>query len=230
LADQDEPTASLDMISKDQLASTFLSVKQAAPETVTLLVTHDREFCLRVADSIAVIDRGTMVWSGLTTQLFVEPGDARVYETLGTSVSLFGVMRNGMLHVAGDGHSYPDMELMIRHDASPPERQVTLVAPRNCVKLYKAGTISAGSLDAVLIGGTIMEESIASGGGGFQYNVRLLNGTLWHGIRPSDYKAGGSFTIDSEIQLRIPLPCVRLLRAPGKPERIQREVDNAALR
>jgi len=48
----DEPTASLDMISKDQLAATILSLKRAATKIVVLIVTHDRDFGLRTADKM----------------------------------------------------------------------------------------------------------------------------------------------------------------------------------
>lgn len=53
----DEPTAELDPINTDELASTILNLKKATKNT-TVIVTHDLNFALYISDRIAMISGG----------------------------------------------------------------------------------------------------------------------------------------------------------------------------
>ena len=55
----DEPTAELDPINTDELASTILNLKKNTKNT-TVIVTHDLNFALYISDRIAMISGGTI--------------------------------------------------------------------------------------------------------------------------------------------------------------------------
>jgi len=64
----DEPTAELDPINSDELANTIIRLKQTIKNT-TVIVTHDLNFALYVADRIAMIHEGRIIEVGTPTQI-----------------------------------------------------------------------------------------------------------------------------------------------------------------
>ena len=64
----DEPTAELDPINSDELANTIIRLKQTIKNT-TVIVTHDLNFALYVADRIAMIHDGRIIEVGTPTQI-----------------------------------------------------------------------------------------------------------------------------------------------------------------
>lgn len=64
----DEPTAELDPINTDELASTILNLKKATKNT-TVLVTHDLNFALYISDRIAMISGGKIVAIGTPDEI-----------------------------------------------------------------------------------------------------------------------------------------------------------------
>jgi phospholipid/cholesterol/gamma-HCH transport system ATP-binding protein len=59
----DEPTAELDPITTDELANTILRIKDVVHNT-TVVVTHDLNFALYIADRIAMIHEGRIIEVG----------------------------------------------------------------------------------------------------------------------------------------------------------------------
>lgn len=64
----DEPTAELDPISTDELASTILGLKESTKNT-TVIVTHDLNFALYISDRIAMISGGRIIEVGTPAQI-----------------------------------------------------------------------------------------------------------------------------------------------------------------
>ena len=66
----DEPTAELDPINTDELASTILKLKENTSNT-TVIVTHDLNFALYISDRIAMISGGRIVEVGTPAEIKV---------------------------------------------------------------------------------------------------------------------------------------------------------------
>lgn len=64
----DEPTAELDPINTDELASTILNLKQSTKNT-TVIVTHDLNFALYISDRIAMISGGRIEEVGTPAEI-----------------------------------------------------------------------------------------------------------------------------------------------------------------
>lgn len=77
----DEPFGSLDSITRHQLQREFLELKQRLSKT-TLLVTHDIDEALALADRIAVMRHGRIVRIGSRPQLLQESVDPYVEELM----------------------------------------------------------------------------------------------------------------------------------------------------
>src|SRR6185369_5451368 len=63
-----EPTAELDPINTDELASTILKLKETTSNT-TVIVTHDLNFALYISDRIAMISGGRIVEIGTPAEI-----------------------------------------------------------------------------------------------------------------------------------------------------------------
>lgn len=115
----DEPFASLDMelrrIFRRELWSTL-----AESNVPVLLVTHDREEALALADSIQVIDEGKLLAQGNPLDVLGQPGQERVANLVGVE-NLFPLTiesrnpRNGTMVCAGRG-----LRIEVPLDASVP--------------------------------------------------------------------------------------------------------------
>lgn len=64
----DEPTAELDPINTDELASTILKLKERTKNT-TVIVTHDLNFALYISDRIAMISGGSILQVGTPAEI-----------------------------------------------------------------------------------------------------------------------------------------------------------------
>lgn len=64
----DEPTAELDPVTTDELANTILRLKETTRNT-TVIVTHDLNFALYVADRIAMMHAGSIAGVGTPSEI-----------------------------------------------------------------------------------------------------------------------------------------------------------------
>ena len=71
----DEPTSELDPLSAIVIAEEILNLKKQIQVT-SIVVTHDREFALGVADKIAMINEGRILTVGPPDQVRRNPGPA----------------------------------------------------------------------------------------------------------------------------------------------------------
>jgi iron(III) transport system ATP-binding protein len=95
----DEPFSALDTGLR---ASTRKAVAQtlAAAGVTTLLVTHDQEEALSIADQVAVMRDGRFTQVGTPQQVYAEPTDRFTAEFLGDCVFLPCTVRAGVAHCA----------------------------------------------------------------------------------------------------------------------------------
>jgi iron(III) transport system ATP-binding protein len=88
----DEPFSDLDVRLRDAVREHTLAVLKAAG-TPTLLVTHDPEEAMRMADTIALMRAGRIVQAGTPAQVYAQPNDAFVAKFLSDSNELQGVVK-----------------------------------------------------------------------------------------------------------------------------------------
>jgi molybdate transport system ATP-binding protein len=100
----DEPLAALDVRTRASAAAR-LAAALAELEAPTLLVAHDFADAARLADRIAVVERGRIVQAGTATELAASPSSAFVADFTG-AVVLSGTATaggSGLTHVELDG-------------------------------------------------------------------------------------------------------------------------------
>lgn len=68
----DEPVTALDLISQFEVIQIFLKWKEKSNLTF-LLVSHDLDLVRKIADSVYVLDKGKIVESGKTKEVFEKP-------------------------------------------------------------------------------------------------------------------------------------------------------------
>ncbi|MDY0166533.1 MAG: ATP-binding cassette domain-containing protein [Thermoguttaceae bacterium] len=78
----DEPFGALDPITREQLQGEFLELESVIRKTV-VLVTHDVFEAVRMADRIALLDRGRLVQLATPAELVEKPANGFVEEFLG---------------------------------------------------------------------------------------------------------------------------------------------------
>jgi osmoprotectant transport system ATP-binding protein len=77
----DEPFGALDPISRDQIQSEFLQLKQRVQKTI-VIVTHDMVEAFMLADRIALMDGGKLLQAGTPDEFRHRPANAFVEEFL----------------------------------------------------------------------------------------------------------------------------------------------------
>lgn len=126
----DEPTAALDSLQRESLAKLIKQLSETSPSLTILIVSHDREFVLTVAENLTLIDEGGIVATGTRAELLARPPNRRTSEILGTHSAFAGRLNHdGIFTVGGSEAAFsvevtnPPAELMgtrcvalIRHD------------------------------------------------------------------------------------------------------------------
>jgi sulfate transport system ATP-binding protein len=98
----DEPFGALDAPVRRDLR-TWLRELHDRTRLTTILVTHDQEEALDVADRVAVMNQGLVVQVGTPAALMAAPADPFLYRFLGDSVSLDCTIRGGRAFPDGLG-------------------------------------------------------------------------------------------------------------------------------
>lgn len=97
----DEPLSGLDASLREELAIELADVLRDAGIT-TMLVTHDQEEAFTLADTVAVLDEGTVRQDGPVRQVWSQPADDDVAAFLGVTSVLDASVHNGLLRCAFD--------------------------------------------------------------------------------------------------------------------------------
>ena len=92
----DEPFSSLDARLRDQIRDDTLHVLKEL-NTATLLVTHDPEEAMFMADRIALMRDGEIVQTGTPTDLYCNPAEPFVVNFFGQVNEHRGVVHNGVV-------------------------------------------------------------------------------------------------------------------------------------
>ena len=116
----DEPFSSLDAAMRAQVRDEVFEVLRAAGATA-VLVTHDQQEALSVADQVAVLLGGRVAQCGEPTDLYVAPASRAVATFVGEAVVLPGVASGatalcalGELSLTAGAPTFGEVELVIR--------------------------------------------------------------------------------------------------------------------
>ena len=130
----DEPFSALDAPTRTTLIDDFAAIVRETGVT-TVLVTHDREEALRLADHVALLIGGTLRQSGPPETVFSAPADPEVAAFVGVENVWPGVLRSQAQGVATYAVAGGDVDVVIDGAAAPaalvcvrPE-QITLDLP-----------------------------------------------------------------------------------------------------
>jgi len=93
----DEPFSALDPGLRTQVRTDVLRLLRATA-TTTLLVTHDQEEALSVANQVAVLDGGRIAQAGTPEQLYAAPASQQVARFLGSGTLLPATRQHGVVH------------------------------------------------------------------------------------------------------------------------------------
>ena len=104
----DEPFSGLDFRLRDRVGEASLSLLRETG-TATLMVTHDSEEAMRLADRIALMRDGRIVQTGTPGDLYRFPADDFVAEFLSETNRLRGVVREGRVATAAGSVDAPHL-------------------------------------------------------------------------------------------------------------------------
>jgi sulfate transport system ATP-binding protein len=117
----DEPFGALDAQVRRDLRRWLREVHDRAGVT-TVFVTHDQEEALDLADRVAILRDGKLIQLGKPQELYDHPASAFVYDFLGPSCRLPGVVEEGRLRIgdwvtsAAPGAPSGDVDVYFRPD------------------------------------------------------------------------------------------------------------------
>ena len=92
----DEPFSALDAELREELRAEVRSVLRAEGATA-ILVTHDQEEALSLADKVAVLREGRIIQVGTPAEIYNSPADVGIATFLGDSVLVDGVVQDGKI-------------------------------------------------------------------------------------------------------------------------------------
>ncbi len=96
----DEPLSALDALERVRLRGEIRALQQKLGVT-TIMVTHDQEEALSVADRIVVMNHGVIEQVGSPTAIYREPASPFVADFVGKANVIAGEVRGGTLHAGG---------------------------------------------------------------------------------------------------------------------------------
>jgi ABC-type Fe3+/spermidine/putrescine transport system ATPase subunit len=102
----DEPLSNLDAKVRQRLRAELRQLQRQVGITA-IYVTHDQEEALALADTVVLMDQGTIVQTGTPQDIYLKPATAFAAEFLGVSNQLEGEVKEGRLVVAGQSVPYP---------------------------------------------------------------------------------------------------------------------------
>jgi len=101
----DEPLSNLDAKVRQRLRAELRQLQRQVGITA-IYVTHDQEEALALADTVVLMDQGTIVQTGTPQDIYLKPATAFAAEFLGVSNQLEGEVKEGRLIVAGQSLPY----------------------------------------------------------------------------------------------------------------------------
>ena len=145
----DEPLSNLDAKVRQRLRAELRRLQKQVGITA-IYVTHDQEEALALADTVVLMDQGTIVQTGTPQEIYLKPSTAFAAEFLGVSNQLEGKVTDGTLVVAGQSIPY----------AGPVRGKATVIFRASDIQMEEpSATPRAGT---VALNG-ILEESLFLG-------------------------------------------------------------------
>ncbi|MEW6255620.1 MAG: sulfate ABC transporter ATP-binding protein [Pseudomonadota bacterium] len=95
----DEPFGALDAKVRKELRRWLRNLHEELPVT-SVLVTHDQEEALELADTVVVMGKGRIEQVGTPQEVYDTPATAFVHDFIGESLSLAAEVSGGRLHVS----------------------------------------------------------------------------------------------------------------------------------
>ena len=196
----DEPTSSLDMLSIDNLVHAISEVKRIAKHCAVLIVSHDRDFCLRIADHLVVLDDGSVVWEGLVSSVLNEPRSRKVYDILGLAFVIDGIVNSDGLVLPAVSKEFKDIVVSreVVGVTLPKGGSLELMIPRNRVSLHARGEPASSLAEGMCFAGVIRRTAL-NARGQLEYDVQLENGTLWTGIWSANWPGAMNCSQDQAV-------------------------------
>lgn len=147
----DEPFSGLDRHLKSEVRQTLISALRAADAAV-LMVTHDAEEALLMADDLALMDKGRILQTGAPVEAYLQPVSPAAARLLGEVELLSAEVRAGVAMTAFGPLPAPD---------APDGSAWVMIRPGDAV----VGTEGApATVGAIAFGGPFTEVKLLAGG------------------------------------------------------------------
>ena len=138
----DEPLSALDAKVRTHLRHEMKALQRRLGVT-TIMVTHDQEEALTMADRIVVMNHGVIEQVGTPTQIYREPGTLFVADFIGAMNQIAGKTEDGNCVSIGDIKL--DSQ---QHDISPGNSVTVAIRPEDIIP-HGSGARSPGAADTI---------------------------------------------------------------------------------
>ncbi len=142
----DEPLSALDKKVRSEMQLELKRLQHEAGITF-VIVTHDQEEAMSIADRIALMDQGEVVQIATPVQMYHEPKTKFVADFIGTSNIFSGLIESGSINVGGVLLPIPSTQL------SAGSKAVLVVRPED-IKLSQSGSLKGTLFSSNFYGGS----------------------------------------------------------------------------
>jgi spermidine/putrescine transport system ATP-binding protein/putrescine transport system ATP-binding protein len=142
----DEPLSALDKKVRSEMQLELKRLQHEAGITF-IIVTHDQEEAMSIADRIALMDKGEVVQVATPVEMYSAPKTKFVADFIGTSNLFAGTLGSGTITVKGKALPTPATQLVSGAKA------VLVVRPED-IQLGATGTISGALVSSNFYGGS----------------------------------------------------------------------------
>ena len=187
----DEPLSALDKNLRAAMQSELRALVTRLGLT-TILVTHDQEEAMTVADRIAVMDGGRIVQIGTAAELYERPHTRFVAEFVGTTNLFEGTIEQGAdgrtVLVAGNGARLG----LAKGVASAGQRRIAAVRPERIGVAAPSARPALNAVEGVI-------DSVVYRGTTVGLVLRLSDGTRLHAALLNTGKSGMNFQKEQSL-------------------------------
>lgn len=142
----DEPLSALDKKVRSEMQLELKRLQHEAGITF-IIVTHDQEEAMSIADRIALMDKGEVVQVATPVEMYSAPKTKFVADFIGTSNLFSGVLGAGSISVQGKSISTPETQL------SAGSKALLVLRPEN-IQLSSSGQLSGTLVSSNFYGGS----------------------------------------------------------------------------
>jgi spermidine/putrescine transport system ATP-binding protein/putrescine transport system ATP-binding protein len=142
----DEPLSALDKKVRSEMQLELKRLQHEAGITF-IIVTHDQEEAMSIADRIALMDKGEVVQVATPVEMYSAPKTKFVADFIGTSNLFAGTLGSGTITVKGKSLPTPATQL------ASGAKAVLVVRPED-IQLGASGTISGPLVSSNFYGGS----------------------------------------------------------------------------